>query len=203
MRKLLLSLLPLLVAFAAWPPARADALPGQPAPAFSLPDAQGRIVSLADFKGRTVVLEWVNHNCPFVRKHYGSGNMQALQKRAGGQGVTWLAIQSTHPGHPEYQAPDRLAAAMKEAGAAPTATLMDADGAVGRRYGARTTPHMYVIDASGRVVYAGGIDDRRSTDPQDVRGARNYVSAALDDLAAGRAVATASAPPYGCSVKYR
>jgi peroxiredoxin len=192
----------LLFAFACGP-ALADVVVGQPAPAFSLPDASGRSVALADLKGRTVVLEWINPQCPFVRKHYGAQNMQSLQKRYTGQGVVWLAIQSTHPGHPEHFAPAELAEHLKAAGGAPTAILMDDDGKVGRLYGARTTPHMYVIDPAGRLVYAGAIDDKRSADPQDVKTARNHVAAALDELKAGRPVSVASTVPYGCSVKYR
>jgi len=160
-------------------------------------------VSLADFRGRIVVLEWVNHGCPFVRKHYGSGNMQALQKRYVDKGVVWLSIQSTHPDHPDYQAPQALAAAMRAAGAAQTATLLDGDGEVGRLYGARTTPHMYLVDARGVLAYAGAIDDIRSANPQDVKRANNHVAASLDALLAGRAVPLASTVPYGCSVKYR
>jgi hypothetical protein len=183
--------------------ARADAVPGQPAPSFRLSDTAGRPVSLADYRGRIVVLEWVNHGCPFVRKHYGSGNMQALQQRYVAKGVVWLSIQSTHPDHPDYQAPDALAAAMRAAGAAQTATLLDADGAVGRLYGARTTPHMYLVDAAGVLAYAGAIDDIRSAKPEDVQRASNHVAASIDALLAGRAVPLASTVPYGCSVKYR
>lgn len=180
-----------------------SASPGQPAPAFTLTDTAGRSVSLADFRGRTVVLEWTNPNCPFVRKHYASGNLPGLQAKYRA-GVAWLAINSTHPGHVDYLAPAALAAQLTGAWkGAPTAVLMDPEGTVGRAYGARTTPQMWVIDAEGVVRFAGGIDDRRSADPADIPLARNFVAAALDDLAAGRPVAAASAPPYGCSVKYR
>lgn len=192
-----------LVLSAALPLARADLAPGQPAPTFRLSDTSGKRVSLDDFRGRLVVLEWVNHGCPFVRKHYGSGNMQSLHERYGAQGVVWLTIQSTHPGHGDYQGPAELAAAMQAAGAAPTATLLDADGAVGRLYGARVTPHMYVIDTAGRLAYAGAIDSIRSADPDDVRRAHNHVVAALDALAGGRAVPIANTAAYGCSIKYR
>ncbi len=184
-------------------PARADALPGQPAPAFSLRDVNGRTVTLAELRGRTVVLEWTNPACPFVRKHYVSGNMPALQSKYTAGGVVWLAVNSTHPEHPEFLAPAALAKALADWGAKPTAVLMDAEGTMGRAYGARTTPQMWVIDPQGTIRFAGGIDDRRSANPEDVKVARNHVAAALDDLAAGRPVATASAPPYGCSVKYR
>lgn len=180
-----------------------SAQPGQPAPAFTLADTAGRKVSLADLRGRTVVLEWTNPNCPFVRKHYESGNLPGLQAKYRAD-VAWIAINSTHPAHVDYLAPDALAG--KLAGdwkGVPTAVLMDPDGAVGRAYGARTTPQMWVIDATGVIRFAGGIDDRRSADPADIPLARNFVAAALEDLKAGRPVATPSAPPYGCSVKYQ
>jgi peroxiredoxin len=183
--------------------ADAEVLPGQRAPAFTLRDVAGREVSLADFKGRTVVLEWTNPGCPFVQKHYTSGNLPRLQKRWAGGDLAWVAINSTHPGHADYLEPPKLDAAMRAWQAAPTAVLMDPDGTVGRAYGARTTPQLWVIDPSGTVRFAGGIDDRRSANPADVAGARNHVAAALDDLRAGRPVATPAAPPYGCSVKYR
>jgi peroxiredoxin len=180
----------------------APAQVGQAAPAFSATDSAGRAVSLADFRGRTVVLEWVNPSCPYVRKHYQSANMQATQKGAAAQGVVWLAVASTHAAHPEYLGPAELAAWMKQQGAAPTHTLIDSDGKVGRAYGARTTPHLYIVDAKGRLAYAGGIDDRPSANPADVKGAKNHVTAALADIAAGRPVAQASTRAYGCSVKY-
>jgi peroxiredoxin len=181
----------------------ADASPGQPAPAFTRRDVSGRTVSLADFRGRTVVLEWTNPGCPFVRKHYVSGNLPALQSKYAAGGVVWIAVNSTNPDHPDYLAPAALSKTLADWRGAPSAVLMDPDGTAGRAYGARTTPQMWVIDAQGTIRFAGGIDDRRSANPEDVKGARNHVAAALDDLAAGRPVATASAPPYGCSVKYR
>lgn len=180
-----------------------SAQPGEPAPSFTLRDTAGRSVSLADFKGRTVVLEWTNPNCPFVQKHYRSGNLPGLQAKYRAD-VAWIAINSTHPQHVDYLEPDALAAKLVEGWkAAPTAVLMDPEGTVGRAYGARTTPQMWVIDGTGVVRFAGGIDDRRSADPADIAVAKNFVSAALDDLKGGRPVAVASAPPYGCSVKYR
>lgn len=182
--------------------AAAQAVVGQPAPAFTAADTAGRAVSLADFKGRTVVLEWVNPSCPYVRKHYDSANMQATQKGATAQGVVWLAVNSTHPGHVDFRKPADLAAWMQSQKAAATHTLMDADGKVGRAYGARTTPHLYIVDAKGTLVYAGGIDDKPSANPADTKTARNHVTAALADLAAGRPVAQAATRPYGCSVKY-
>jgi hypothetical protein len=160
-------------------------------------------VSLADFKGRTVVLEWTNPGCPFVQKHYESRNLPALQSKSVGRDLAWLLVNSTHPDHVDYLAPKALAAKLGTWGAAPTAVLMDPEGVVGRAYGARTTPQHWVIDPTGVVRFAGGIDDRRSANPADIAGARNHVAAALDDLKAGRPVAVASPPPYGCSVKYR
>lgn len=194
-----------LAVFAALAPASAsaDATPGRPAPAFALRDVSGRTVSLADFRGRTVVLEWTNPGCPFVRKHYVSGNLPALQSKYAADGVVWLAVNSTNPDHRDYLAPAALAKALTDWGAAPSAVLMDPDGQAGRAYGARTTPQMWVIDPQGTIRFAGGIDDRRTANPDDAKAARNHVAAALDDLAAGRPVAIASAPPYGCSVKYR
>ncbi len=188
---------------AAVPVARAaNAVVGQPAPAFSVADTSGKTVSLAEHRGKTVVLEWVNPGCPYVRKHYDSANMQATQKSAVAQGVVWLAVNSTHPSHGDYRKPAEMAAWMKSSNAAASATLMDSDGRIGRAYGARTTPHLYIVDAKGVLVYAGGIDDRPSASPADVKGAKNFVVAALADLAAGRPIAQAATRPYGCSVKY-
>ena len=176
---------------------------GDTAPAFELKDTQGKAVKLADFKGRTVVLEWTNPGCPFVVKHYGAQNMQALQKEARAKNVVWLSISSTARSHQDHLAPaalqDKLA---KDWGATPTAVLMDDAGSVGRAYAARTTPHMYVIDPAGKLVFAGGIDDKRSSNPAEIPTAKNFVRAALADVLAGRPVATPSAPPYGCSIKY-
>lgn len=192
-------------ALAAWatPAALAQsAAVGQPAPAFQLADTQGKPVKLADFQGKFVVLEWTNPGCPFVVKHYGSQNMQALQMEASVRGVVWLSISSTASGHADYLAPAALAAQYKTWGAASTAMLMDDAGQVGRAYGARTTPHMYLIDPKGVLVYAGGIDDKRSANPEDVKTAKNFVRAALADALAGKPVSTPTATPYGCSVKY-
>jgi len=175
---------------------------GQPAPPFSASDTSGKAVSLADFKGRTVVLEWVNPECPYVRKHYDSANMQATQKTATALGVVWLSVNSTHASHVDFKRPAEMAAWTKSQGAAATATLMDGDGKIGRAYGARTTPHLYVIDAKGTLVYAGGIDDKASANPADVKSAKNHVNAALADVLAGRAVAQPVTRAYGCSVKY-
>ena len=182
--------------------AHAAATVGQAAPAFTLIDTAGRSVSLADFKGRHVVLEWVNPGCPFVQKHYDAGNMQATQKGAIDRGVVWLAINSTATSARDYLAPAALAGWMGQHRAPVTATLMDADGKAGRAYGARTTPHMYVIDPQGRLVYAGAIDSRPTANVADIKVATNHVNAALADALAGRPVATPVTQPYGCTVKY-
>ncbi len=150
-------------------------MPGQPAPAFRGVDVHGKPVALADFRGKTVVLEWNNPNCPFVQKHYTSGNMQALQQKNTAAGVVWLAVNSTTESHSDYMAPAQLAAWFGEQKAAPTAIVMDPKGEIGRAYGAKVTPHMYVIDPKGTLVYAGAIDDKRSANPADVKTATNHV----------------------------
>jgi peroxiredoxin len=183
-------------------PARGAAVVREPAPDFKLSDSKGAPHDLGSLKGKFVVLEWVNFDCPFVGKHYGTGNMQKLQKAYTGKGVVWLAINSSAPGKEGNFAPDRVNALLAEKGAAPTAYLIDADGKVGRAYGAKTTPHMFVVDPKGTVVYAGGIDDKPSTDKADVATAKNFVAAALDEAMAGKPVTTASSAPYGCAVKY-
>ena len=180
----------------------AAATVGQPAPTFSVVDTAGKAVNLADFKGRHVVLEWVNPECPFVMKHYGSANMQGTQKAAAAKGVVWLAVNSTAADHSEYKSPAVLAQWMQAQKAAASATLMDADGRIGRAYGARTTPHMYIIDPQGKLVYAGGIDNKPSTNPADIPGATNHVKVALAESVAGKAVSQATTRPYGCSIKY-
>ncbi len=176
--------------------------PGQPAPDFTLSDTSGKAVKLSDLKGKYVVLEWVNPDCPYVQKHYNSANMPALQKEFGGKQVTWLAINSTREGHSEFKSPQQMDAWMKKTGGAPAATLLDRDSKVGRLYSAVTTPHMYIIDPKGTLVYVGAIDDKRSTRLEDVKTAKNYVRAALGETMAGKAVSTASTSPYGCTVKY-
>ncbi len=198
MMKFVLSALTL----AASPAFAAPAVVGQPAPAFSVTDTSGKAVSLADFKGKTVVLEWVNPGCPYVRKHYDSANMQATQRSAAGQGVVWLAVNSTAQEHHDYKKPADMAAWMQSQKAAATHTLMDSDGKIGKAYGARTTPHLYVVDAKGNLAYAGGIDDKATANAADVKTAKNYVNAALGDVLAGKAVVQAVTRPYGCSVKY-
>jgi peroxiredoxin len=175
---------------------------GQPAPEFSLPDSNGAKHDLASLKGKFVVLEWVNFECPFVQKHYGSGNMQKLQKAYTGKGVVWLSVNTSAPGKQGNFPPAEINSKIKASGASPSAYLIDSEGAVGRLYGAKTTPHMFVIDPQGKVVYAGAIDDKPSTDQSDIAAARNYVAAALDEAMAGKAVTTTSSQPYGCGVKY-
>jgi peroxiredoxin len=180
----------------------AAATVGQPAPAFTLTDTKGTTHSLADFAGKTVVLEWFNHECPFVKKHYGAGNMQRQQAAATGKGVVWLTINSSAPGKQGHVNAEQANAILGEWKASPTAFLLDHDGTVGRAYGAKTTPHMYVIDGTGVLRYNGAIDSNPSADPADIPGATQYVEAALGDLAANRAVARGTTQPYGCSVKY-
>jgi len=181
----------------------APAQVGQPAPDFTLTDISGAKHSLSEFKGRMVVLEWVNPECPFVQKHYDqSGNIPKLQKAATADGVVWLSINSAAAGKEgDYDAAE-VAAWQKRVNAAATDYFRDQDGAVGRLYDARTTPHIYVINAQGTLVYAGGIDSIRSSRVEDIAKATNYVTAALEDLKAGRPVRTPHSQPYGCAVKY-
>lgn len=183
-------------------PAAADVAPGEEAPAFTLTAADGAEVSLADYRGKYVVLEWLNRGCPFVGKQYRSGNMQALQRTYTAKGVMWLSIISSAPGKQGYCTPAEATAWASEQKAAPTHTLLDPAGDVGRLYGAKTTPHMFVIDPEGTLIYQGAIDDKRSTRVADVETAHNYVVAALDAAMAGQPVSVASTTPYGCSVKY-
>jgi hypothetical protein len=183
--------------------AHAAAVVGQKAPDFTLTDTAGKTVRLSDYKGKHVVLEWNNPGCPFVRKHYDSDNMQALQKEAGGKGVVWLAINSTETGHPDYLAAPKLGQWMVQQKATPTATLMDETGSVGKSYGARTTPHMYMVAPDGTLIYAGGIDSIPSARADDVKTATNYVRLSLNEALAGKPLSQASTRPYGCSVKYK
>jgi hypothetical protein len=189
------------LAFAA-PRALASATVGQPAPAFTATDTLGKTVSLADFKGKHVVLEWINPKCPFVVKHYGSGNLPGTQQEAREQGVVWLAINSTSKTSGEFLEPADLQAWMASHNAAASHTLMDEAGTLGRAYGARTTPHMYVINPAGTLVYAGAIDSIPSANPADIARATNHVKAALAESLAGKPVSVASTRAYGCTVKY-
>jgi peroxiredoxin len=184
-------------------PLLADAIPGKPAPEFTATDSTGKSHKLSDYKGKTVVLEWTNDGCPYVRKHYGSGNMQALQKEAGNNGVVWLTVVSSAKGEQGYVDGAGANKLTTDRKAIPAAVLLDPEGKVGRAYGAKTTPHMYVIDKDGRLVYNGAIDDKPTSNPADIKGARNYVQAALTAVAEGKPVAVATTRAYGCTVKYR
>jgi peroxiredoxin len=179
------------------------ARPGAPAPDFSAQDITGRGVNLRDYAGKTVILEWTNNGCPFVGKHYNSGNMQALQRRFTEAGDVWLTIASSAPGEQGYVDAAEARADIARWKAAPSDYLLDPDGVVGHLYDARATPHMVVIDTKGVVAYMGAIDDKRSTDLDDVKTAKNYVVAALDELAAGKPVTVGTTHDYGCSVKYK
>lgn len=183
-------------------PAMAQQQTGQPAGNFRLMDANGKPVTLSDFKGRTVVLEWNNPGCPYVKKHYDSGNMQRAQAAAKQQGAVWLSINSGGPGKQGYMTGPEARAFLASSKAQPTAYLLDPEGRVGKGYAAKTTPHMYVIDGKGVLRYQGGIDDKPTADQADVKGARNHVLAALSEMRAGKPVSVAETRPYGCSVKY-
>lgn len=175
----------------------------RPAPDFTAIDADGKTRSLSEFRGKTVVLEWTNEGCPYVRKHY-SGNMQGLQQAARADGVVWLTIASSAPGKQGHFADGAAAKGwMNAKGAKPTALLLDADNKVATLFKAKTTPHMFVIDKTGAVVYEGAIDDKPTSKVEDIQGAKNLVAAALADVKAGRKVATSFVAPYGCSVKYK
>ena len=192
--------LPLLVATVA-----AQAVPavGQAAPDFTLTDAAGKTVKLSDYRGKHVVLEWTNPGCPYVRKHYDSGNMPATQKDATAKGVVWLAINSTARDHYDWLEPGALATWMSKHKAVPNAILVDAEGTVGKAYGARTTPHIYIVDPQGKLAYAGGIDSVASSHPSDIGRAVNYVRQAVGEVTSGKPISMAVTRPYGCSVKYK
>jgi len=176
---------------------------GEGAPDFTLKDAEGKTVKLSDFRGKHVVLEWTNPGCPYVRKHYDSGNMPATQKEAVGKGVVWLSINSTEKSSWEYMEPTKLVAWQKERKAQPSAVLVDEEGTAGKAYGARTTPHMYIVDPQGRLIYAGGIDSIPSSNPDDIKKAVNYVRQGLNEALAGKPISAANTRPYGCSIKYK
>src|SRR5882757_6396613 len=177
---------------------------GQAAPTFNGKDSQGKAQSLAQYRGKYVVLEWTNQTCPYTKKHYDSGNMQALQQQWTGKGVVWLTVLSSSPSHGDdgYLTATQENEHIAEVHAHPTAAVLDPSGEIGRLYSAKTTPHMFVIDPQGKLIYAGAIDDKATTDTSDVKVAKNYVSAALTEAMAGQPVETASTRPYGCSVKY-
>jgi peroxiredoxin len=176
---------------------------GSPAPALTLTDTKGKQHNLADYKGKYVVLEWVNLGCPFVKKHYESGNMQATQKKAVDKGVVWLSVNSSAKWKQGNMSPAAWNEEIADRKLASTAVLLDESGEVGRAYGAKTTPHMYIVNPDGVLIYKGAIDDKPTTDKDDVPRARNYVLAALDESVAGKPVSTPSTTSYGCSVKYK
>jgi hypothetical protein len=175
---------------------------GAAAPQFSGTDASGRTHKLSDYAGKIVVLEWTNHQCPYVQKHYGSGNMQRVQGDATAQGVVWLSVVSSAPGKEGYVTAQQARDLTTSRNAKPTAVLLDPTGAIGRAYSAKTSPHMYIIDAQQRLVYQGAIDDKPTADPASLNGARNFVRDALASVRAGKPVSEAETTPYGCSVKY-
>jgi peroxiredoxin len=183
-------------------PALAAPKVGAPAPAFSGVDNNGKTQTLSDYKGKIVVLEWTNAECPFVKKFYGVGKMQELQKTYGEKGVVWLSVNSSAEGKQGHVTADQANAIRKGKNVASAATILDAAGTIGKLYEAKTTPHIFVIDAEGKIAYMGAIDDKQSADPEDIKQAKNYVVEALDALLAGKPVEAASVAPYGCSVKY-
>ncbi len=184
-------------------PTFADAVPGQPAPAFELKDAIGKAHKLSDYAGKWVVLEWFNKDCPFVKKHYGSGNMPKLQHEAIEKGAVWLTIASSAKGKQGYMEPTEASKIALEVKSAATTVLLDASGTTGKSYGAKTTPHMYVIDPKGTVAYAGAIDDNDSSDASVIPKSKNYVMTALTSGFAGKKIETATTRPYGCGIKYQ
>jgi peroxiredoxin len=203
MKGLLLAVAALgLVLAAAFHQAAAKAKIDEAAPGFSLPGVDGKTYELTGFKGKYVVLEWVNYDCPFVRKHYRSGNMQSLQKEYTQKGVVWLSICSSAPGEQGHFDNDEIKSRMAEQKAVPTAYLIDSEGSVGKTYEAKTTPHMYIINPEGVLIYAGGIDDIPSSKIDDIKSATNYVQTVLDASLAGKQITVKSSRPYGCSVKY-
>ncbi len=171
-------------------------------PNFRAFDMHGKVIDLSAYRGKTVVLEWNNPGCPFVKKHYGSGNMQKTQAAATAQGVVWLTINSGAPGQQGHMSGAEAQKFVAGAQAKPTAYLLDPKGLVGKGYGAKTTPHLYIIDGKGRLAYKGGIDDKPTADAADIAGARNHVLAALAEIRAGKPVSVPETRPYGCSVKY-
>jgi peroxiredoxin len=176
---------------------------GTNAPDFSLTDSKGKTQSVSQYKGKYVVLEWFNPECPFVKKHYGSGNMQKLQEEFTGKGIVWLTIDSNAPGLEGHLTAEQANAKMAEWKTKQTALLLDPDGKAGRSYGAKNTPHMFVINPEGKIVYEGAIDSKATPNPADITSATNYVKVALNESLSGKSVSTANTKPYGCSVKYK
>lgn len=175
---------------------------GEAAPDFVGADSNGKTHKLSDFRGKVVVLEWHNQGCPYTRKHYESGNMQKLQKEWTAKGVVWLTVISSAPGEQGYVTAEQENDYLKKMNSSPTAALLDPTGVIGHLYGAKTTPHMYVINPKGQLVYEGAIDDKSTSDPKDIAGATNWVAVALKQTTAGQQVTTPVTRPYGCSVKY-
>lgn len=190
------------ISLLAMPPLHAEPKVGAPAPVFTAVDTSGKTVNLGDYKGKTVVLEWTNDGCPYVRKHYGSGNMQALQKKWTDQGIVWLSVISSPPGEQGYADAARANNLTTERKAAPSAVLLDPKQNVAKAYGALVTPHMYIIKPDGVLAYAGAIDDKPTTRNADVKTAKNHVDEALSELKSGKAVSTTNTRAYGCTVKY-
>ena len=183
-------------------PSFAAVEPGEEAPDFTLTDSKGTSHKLSDFRGKLVVLEWLNHECPFVKKHYEGGNMQKLQQEYTAKGVVWLSIISSAPGKQGHRTGPQADVDTKDKNPAPTAVLLDPSGEVGKKYDAKTTPEMFVLDKEGKILYAGAIDSIKSTDSADIAKAENHVRQALDAALAGQPVPTPKTTPYGCSVKY-
>ena len=175
---------------------------GEPAPGFTGIDTRGNSHKLSDYRGKRVILEWTNHDCPYVRKHYSSGNMQKQQQAATGEGAVWLSIISSAPGKQGHVTPAQADALTVQRNAAPSAVILDETGDIGRLYGAKTTPHMYIIDTDGKLAYMGGIDSIASSDPADIEKAVQFVPAALAKMMNGEPIASSVTRPYGCSVKY-
>jgi peroxiredoxin len=193
-----------LTAFAATTLLAVDSPPvGSSAPDFSLTDAKGKTHALSEYKGKYVVLEWFNPECPFVKKHYGVGNMQKLQEAYTGKGVVWLTIDSSAPGTEGNLSPEQAQKTMSSWKTHQTALLLDPEGKAGRAYGAKNTPHMFVINPEGKVIYEGAIDSKATPNPSDIPNSTNYVKVALDESMAGKPVSNANTKPYGCSVKYK
>lgn len=195
-------LLPLIVLAALAMPASANLTAGNPARDFKLRDTDNNVIQLAQYKGKTVVIEWHNPGCPFVKKHYGSGNMQGTQAAAIAQGAVWLTINSGAPGKQGHMTGPQAAALVKEQNVRSTEYLLDPEGVVGKAYGAKTTPQIFIVNPAGTIVYQGAIDDKPTANPGDIAGARNHVKAALAEMKAGKAVSVAETKPYGCAVKY-
>ena len=181
---------------------RADVKTNEAAPDFTLTDSHGKEHTLSDYKGKYVILEWTNYECPFVKKHYQSGNMQSLQKELISDQVVWLSINSSAEGKQGFYAPEQINEIMANADAHPTAYLIDAEGTVGQLYGAKTTPHMFLIDPQATLIYQGAIDDKPTFDPNDIPGANNYLRNALSAAMKGEPIDPQSTTSYGCSVKY-